>query len=270
MHETVRCIDYGWIELKIFRIVILEMWDIHTLSCWPCGPKNYVQHRKDSHFFFFQSSLTKPLLIRKYANIFIVVIVVLLPLKHHHFPFPFLFFLFSIITNKKIFFFLIPFPFHYHRFCSKLTRRWRQWWREKGGDEKKGIKKTQICGQRFAKPNKLKRWKLVWMQWAESLIRDMTIILLLFESAKPNDRGKFWLRICVCKHCGKSIEEMKCKDENMYSSLMSKIIALFPFSSPFHCKILYEVVIYFVGSKYLKILESLLFIKCLYIRLSLW
>lgn len=158
--------------------------------------------------FFFQSSLTKPLLIRKYANIFIVVIVVLLPLKHHHFPFPFLFFFFSIITNKKIFF-LIPFPFHYHRFYSKLTRRWRQWWREKGGDEKKGIKITQICGQRFAKPNKLKRWKLVWMQWAESLIRDMTIILLLFVSAKPNDRGKFWLRICVCKHCGKSIEEMQ-------------------------------------------------------------
>ena len=131
---------------------MLAMWDAFVCE------KKYEQHRKDSRSFF-QSSLTNRFSFGSMQTFSLLLLwfFFLSNISSSSISFPF-FYSPSQIRRFTLLF-LIPFPFHYHRFCSKL--------RDDDGNDEGKIKKTQNCGQRF-ETNKLKRWKLVWMQWAES------------------------------------------------------------------------------------------------------
>ena len=171
-------------ELKMFE---LSFYNVDTLLCWPCGMPLYVKKKlctsQEGFSFVFSIILNKPLLIRKYTNIFIVVIVVFFPLKHL-IIFHFLSFFYSPSQIRRFtLLFLIPFPFHYHRFCSKL--------RDDDGNDEGKIKKKHKIADKDLKPTNWNGESLCECNELNPLIRDMTIILLLFASAKPNDSEIF-------------------------------------------------------------------------------
>lgn len=166
---------------------MLVMWDAFVCE------KLCTSQEGFSFFFFFSIILNKPLLIRMYANIFIVVIVVLFASQTSSSSISFPFFC-APSQNKKIY---SPF-FWFHSFFIIIGFAWSlgtmtAMMKVEVGRGWKWKSKTQICGQRF-ETNKLKRWKLVWMQWAESLIRDMTIIFATICIRKTRMTGEILIK----------------------------------------------------------------------------